>query len=434
MGPDGEVTSKPGNFFMVKANDSYSIRIRGLSFNVTTPGTGGVNVYHKPGSHAGYERDAGQWTLVYGNSAALSSDGAVSVELSTSVLMEAGSKHSFFVYTTFGVDETEATRNKSPEGSVYRTTLDLDYYMGKSYNAEFGGGCLYTPRAWNGELEFTREHESNAPSESPSMEPSAEPSDKPSASPSILPTSEPSGMPSISSQPSLSPSISNRPTLAPTKYGRGVDISGDTVIVGDGIHPNCGGATIYKRIDGVWTEQSQLAPPVCSYEEGVTERPIGFGFSVALDGDSAIIGSPLDEENGVNSGAAYVYRKSNDTSWDLETKLLPSDGAPYDEFGWSVDIEGDFAIAGAFVADIGSYVAVRKIKVKVNTGNSVLNLGEIQVFDINGVNVALGKPVIQSSTYGGMVASNVVDGDPDTFSQTKSQHGKSRNGRCLGPP
>ncbi|EJK48510.1 hypothetical protein THAOC_32683, partial [Thalassiosira oceanica] len=406
------------------ANDDYAIDIKGLSFNITTPSmVGVVNVYHRPGSHGGYERESQYWTLVYGNSSVLASDGAVSVELSTSVFMEISSKHSFFVYTTFGVDETDATRDMSPEGSVYRTTDDLDYHMGKTFNAEFGGGCLFTPRAWNGDLLFTREFLSTEPSGYPSTQPSVEPSAKPSLSPSVLPTSEPSDMPSYSFQPSLSPSISSRPTLAPTKYGRGVDISGDTIIVGDGINPSCGGASIYKRINGVWTVQSQLAPPVCSYEEGVTERPIGFGFSVAVDGDSAIIGSPMDEENGFNSGAAYVYRKSNGTSWDLETKLLASDGAPFDEFGWSVDIKGDFAIAGAFVADIASYVAVRKIKVKLNNGESVLNLGEIQAFDVNGVNVALGKPVTQSSTYGNFVASNVVDGDPNTISHTKLQHG-----------
>lgn len=425
MGPEGEVTSQPGNFFMVKATKDYHLHITGLSFNVTTPGSGVVNVYHRPGSHTGYERDSDQWTLVHGTSSALSSDGAVSVDLSTSVYLDASSYHSFFVYTTFGVDETGATRNMSPEGSVYRTTDDLDYHMGKSYNAEFGGGCLFTPRAWNGDLFFTREEiESTEPSGYPTITPSVEPSGIPSASPSFLPTSQPSDMPSFSSQPSLSPSISSRPTLAPTKYGRGVDISGDTIIVGDGINPSCGGASIYKRIGGVWTLQSQLSPPTCSYDEDLLDRPIGFGFSVALDGDSAIVGSPMDEENGSNSGAAYVYRKSNGTSWDLESKLLASDGDPYDEFGWSVDIQGDFAIAGAFVADMVSYIKVKKIKVKLFY-YGVLNLGQIQAFDVNGVDVALGKPVTQSSTYGGSAASNVVDGDPNTFSHTKPQNGKN---------
>lgn len=124
-------------------------------------------------------------------------------------------------------------------------------------------------------------------------------------------------------------------------------------MVGDGIH-SCGSATIYKRTNGSWVEQDELRPPVCGLGAN-PERPIGFGFSVDLDdrGITAIVGSPKESTNGVNSGAAYVFGPSdvNSESWVLQETFLDSEGTDYDDFGWSVAINGDFAIVGAFVDD-----------------------------------------------------------------------------------
>ncbi len=69
-----------------------------------------------------------------------------------------------------------------------------------------------------------------------------------------------------------------------------------------------------------------------------------FGTSVALDGTTAIIGAPLDDDNGPQSGSAYIF----DTATGLQVaKLLPLDGAEDDRFGLSVAISGTTAIIGA---------------------------------------------------------------------------------------
>jgi hypothetical protein len=70
-----------------------------------------------------------------------------------------------------------------------------------------------------------------------------------------------------------------------------------------------------------------------------------FGYSVALDGDNIVIGSVTDDDNGSDSGSAYAYRW-NGTSYD-EYKLIASDGAEYDYFGYSISIDGDNIVAGA---------------------------------------------------------------------------------------
>ncbi len=69
-----------------------------------------------------------------------------------------------------------------------------------------------------------------------------------------------------------------------------------------------------------------------------------FGFSVAINGTRAIVGAIGDRDNGLDSGSAYLF----DVTTGVElTKLVPSDGAEYDWFGYSVGISGNTAIVGA---------------------------------------------------------------------------------------
>ena len=78
-----------------------------------------------------------------------------------------------------------------------------------------------------------------------------------------------------------------------------------------------------------------------------------FGYSVAMDGDTAVIGAYRDDDNGSDSGAAYVFTK-NSGVWVQEAKLTPSDGAPGDEFGHSVAVRGDTIVIGAHKDDQGA--------------------------------------------------------------------------------
>ena len=55
------------------------------------------------------------------------------------------------------------------------------------------------------------------------------------------------------------------------------------------------------------------------------------------------MGAPLRDSS---SGAAYVYRREG-SNWVEEVKLTASDAVPFDDFGWSVGLAGEFAIVGA---------------------------------------------------------------------------------------
>jgi hypothetical protein len=71
-----------------------------------------------------------------------------------------------------------------------------------------------------------------------------------------------------------------------------------------------------------------------------------FGYSVDLSADRAVIGAYRDDGNGSNSGSVYVYRLDGD-NWVLEAKLSASDGEMNDWFGWSLAISGDTIVVGA---------------------------------------------------------------------------------------
>lgn len=126
-------------------------------------------------------------------------------------------------------------------------------------------------------------------------------------------------------------------------FGNSVSISGDYCLVGalrdDDRGENSGSVYIYKRDGTSWTEQAKLT---ASDGSGLEE----FGCSVSIRGEYCVIGADGDDDNGLNSGSAYLFSRHG-TSWIEQAKLLPSDGDEGDYFGNSVSIDGDYYVAGA---------------------------------------------------------------------------------------
>jgi len=130
-------------------------------------------------------------------------------------------------------------------------------------------------------------------------------------------------------------------------FGYSVSISGDYAIVGavrdDNKGYSSGSAYIFKRNGTSWVQQQKLlASDGAAYDF--------FGYSVSISGDFAIVGAVWDNDKGDNSGSAYIFKR-NGTSWVQQQKLIASDGAVDDNFGLSVSISGDYAIVGAYCDD-----------------------------------------------------------------------------------
>lgn len=71
-----------------------------------------------------------------------------------------------------------------------------------------------------------------------------------------------------------------------------------------------------------------------------------FAYSVDLNGNRAILGAPYDRPVtfGNASGSAYLFRPA---TWNQKHKLIASDASDIDNFGWSVSVEGAYAVVGA---------------------------------------------------------------------------------------
>jgi FG-GAP repeat len=128
-------------------------------------------------------------------------------------------------------------------------------------------------------------------------------------------------------------------------FGYSVALSGDTAVVG-AINDNtpagsdAGSAYVFVRSGTTWTEQQKLTASDGAFGDF-------FGYSVALSGDTAVVGTRLDDTPaGTDAGSAYVFVRSG-TTWTEQQKLTASDAAAEDIFGSSVAVDGDTAVVGA---------------------------------------------------------------------------------------
>lgn len=135
-----------------------------------------------------------------------------------------------------------------------------------------------------------------------------------------------------------------------TEFGYNLAIDGDIMVVG--AHPSwlsfgeswtlsSGLAYIYQRLpDGTWAEVARLSSD---------DRADRFGDSVAVSGDTVVIGAPHANGRVAGAGAVYVFSRNQGGAgrWGLTARLMAGDGAHRDGLGVSVSIDGDTIVAGA---------------------------------------------------------------------------------------
>ncbi|RRJ98079.1 PEP-CTERM sorting domain-containing protein [Opitutaceae bacterium TAV4] len=147
------------------------------------------------------------------------------------------------------------------------------------------------------------------------------------------------------------------------EFGRSVSLSGDSALVGayydDDKGTNSGSAYYYKGLDGKTGLPDGYTGPAsvttATYQSVKLLASDGaandwFGYRVSLSGDSALVGAYQDDDKGTNSGSAYYYKgldNATDPTVNQSVKLLASDGAAGDQFGFSVSLSGDSALVGA---------------------------------------------------------------------------------------
>ncbi len=132
-------------------------------------------------------------------------------------------------------------------------------------------------------------------------------------------------------------------TAVGDRFGASVAIDGDRLVVGvltdDDNGEDSGSAYIFERdAGGVWTEVAKLT----ASDPGGTH----FGRACAISGDRVVIGAT--SLYGIEDpGAAYVFERDSGGAWNQVAKLVADDGALEDLFGWTVGIHGNLIAVGA---------------------------------------------------------------------------------------
>ena len=138
-------------------------------------------------------------------------------------------------------------------------------------------------------------------------------------------------------------------------FGVSVALDGDNAIIGAdyddndvtgrGYSENAGSAYIFKRNGTTWVQESKIV-------SSDRARIDFFGHSVSISGNYAIVGAggqKLDA-SGANSlfdaGAAYIFKRTGNT-WMQDKKVAAPDRDTPDQFGFAVAMNGDYALVGA---------------------------------------------------------------------------------------
>lgn len=204
-------------------------------------------------------------------------------------------------------------------------------------------------------------------------------------------------------------------------FGTSVEISGDKAIIGA---MNYDVGTTGYRIGGAWIfdltngSQLQLVRSDPNTDPGDLAGDL-FGYICAISGSTAIVGSSNDDDNGTNSGSAYLF--DADTGSELY-KLTADDGAIGDAFGKYVSIEGSIAVATAihdkdgmgqvnigsaylYNANTGQQLTITNL----TSGNYQMLTNKLRASD-GGMNQNFGKDIAMTGNYI-VISSGIEDTD-----------------------
>jgi len=144
-------------------------------------------------------------------------------------------------------------------------------------------------------------------------------------------------------------------------FGATVSISENHVVVGAyledhdefgaNIEDNAGSAYVFElNGSGVWDQVQKIVSS--------DRSPLDyFGFSVAIDQRTIIVGASSEDEDSIgnntlnNAGSAYIFEQNGVGSWNEVDKIVNSDREVGDAFAYSVDVDGTYAISSAHAED-----------------------------------------------------------------------------------
>jgi nucleoside-specific outer membrane channel protein Tsx len=200
-------------------------------------------------------------------------------------------------------------------------------------------------------------------------------------------------------------------------FGCSVAVSGSTAVVGAADHtvgPNQdqGAVYVFAPSGGTWTQQAELT----ASDGGANDE---FGNSVAVSSSMAVVGAPGHWVGSNELGAAYVFVQSG-TTWGQQAELTASDGVANEGFGSSVAVDGNTAVVGAVGHMVGLNVDQGAAYVFVQVGTTWSQQGELiasdgSAGDYLGSSVAVSGSTAVAGTWLHTVGSNAEQGAAYVF-------------------
>lgn len=180
-------------------------------------------------------------------------------------------------------------------------------------------------------------------------------------------------------------------------FGSALKIDGNRIIVGTIADKDkgdfAGAAYIYHYKGSEWIEEAKLLATYGHANDWL-------GASVTIQGNIALVGATGDDDRGTSAGAVYVY-KYNGENWTEQVKLTATDGIAYEYFGYSVALDGNFAIIGTNAATHGNGSAYIFQYDGVNTWTQQTKLlaSDGQIGDRYGTAVAISNNIAVVGAY-----------------------------------
>ncbi len=163
-------------------------------------------------------------------------------------------------------------------------------------------------------------------------------------------------------------------------FGQAVAVDGDTLVVGASqedngsvVYPNQGAAYVFERTGGSWAETQKLVA-------SDPKKGDSFGGSVAIDGDTILVGAALHNHSVIDEGAIYVFERQGG-SWVQTQELLGSDPADSPWMGAAVALQGDYALGSAHADDEVANNAGSAYMFRRNENGSWLQIAKFLAID-----------------------------------------------------
>jgi hypothetical protein len=151
------------------------------------------------------------------------------------------------------------------------------------------------------------------------------------------------------------------------EFGYSVAIFGNYAVIGApsdnvGANTDQGCVYVFVRNQSVWTEQAKIV----ASDGAAGDR---FGYSVAIYNTYLVVGAMMDNSPTIDAGSVYVFLRSG-TSWTEQAKLVAGNAAANDHFGCSVAIDGIYAVIGAKDDDVGADVDEGSVYIFSRSGST----------------------------------------------------------------